>query len=148
MVSDHHGGERAAAPTVLCIDDDPQVSEVINLRLRSYEVNVLRAFHGMHGFWLAMTERPDVIVCDMRMPQGTGEYVVDCLRRNSDTQQIPVIILTGQRDPALECKMRGLGVAEYLTKPVLFDELLEAIGRYITLADRTESKWEETVIRG
>jgi CheY-like chemotaxis protein len=143
-----HGGHRAAAPKVLCIDEDPQVSEVINLRLRLYGVDVLRAFHGMHGFWLAMTERPDVIVCDMRMPQGAGEYVVDCLRRNSDTQSIPIIILTGQRDPLLERKMRSLGVAEFFTKPILFDALLEAIGRYITLADREVSEWGEAVIRG
>jgi FixJ family two-component response regulator len=84
----------------------------------------------------------------MRMPQGAGEYVVDCLRRNSDTQSIPIIILTGQRDPLLERKMRSLGVADFFTKPILFDALLEAIGRYITLADREVSEWGEAVIRG
>ena len=120
----------------LCIDDDPQISETIALRLNQYEVNVLRAFHGMHGFWLAMTNRPDLIITDMKMPQGAGEYVVDCLRHNSDTRDIPVIVLTGQRDPQLESRMRQLGVDEFFTKPVHFEQLREAIVKYIPLKER------------
>ena len=148
MRSDPTGGVRIAVPTVLCIDDDPQISEVISLRLRRYDVNVLRAFHGMHGFWLAMTQRPDVIVSDMQMPQGAGDYVVDCLRNNSDTRHIPIIILTGQRDAALERTMRSLGVTEFFTKPFLFDGLRDAIGRYVTLVDRETNELEETAVRG
>jgi CheY-like chemotaxis protein len=70
------------------------------------------------------------------MPQGDGEYVVDCLRRNSDTRHIPVIVITGQRDPAIENKMRALGVHDYFNKPVQFDQLREAIGRYVRLIER------------
>jgi CheY-like chemotaxis protein len=90
----------------------------------------------MHGFWLAMTNRPDLIITDIKMPQGAGDYVVDCLRSNSDTQDIPVIVLTGQRDPQLEGKMRRMGVEEYFTKPVQFDRLRDAIGRFVRLEER------------
>lgn len=123
-------------PTVLVIDDDPQVCETVGLRLSQYEVNFLHADHGMHGFWLAMTERPEVIVCDIKMPQGGGDYVVDCLRHNSDTRHIPVIVVTGQRDPDMERKMRSLGVNDYFTKPVHFDRLRDAIGKYIRIIER------------
>src|SRR3972149_7314804 len=51
--------QNAAWPTILCIDDDPQIAETIALRLNQYEVNMLSACHGMHGFWLAMTNRPN-----------------------------------------------------------------------------------------
>ena len=148
MGNDPYGAATARWPTVLCIDDDPQISEAISLRLSRYKVNVLRAFHGMHGFWLAMTNRPDLIICDMKMPQGAGDYVVDCLRHSSDTRHIPIMILTGQRDPALENKMRGLGVEEFFTKPVLFDCLRDAIGNCIELTDRDWSELEAAANRG
>jgi len=85
---------------------------------------------------LAMTNRPDLSVTDMRMPQGAGDYVVDCLRNNSDTRDIPVIVLTGQRDPKLESAMRKLGVEEYFTKPVQFDRLRNAMQEFIDLKER------------
>jgi response regulator RpfG family c-di-GMP phosphodiesterase len=114
-------------PTILCIDDDPQIPEAIGLRLNQYEVNLLSAGHGMHGFWLAMTNRPRLVITDVNMPQGAGDYVVDCLRRNSDTREIPIIVLTGQRDPQLESRLH-------------FDRLREAIFKFISLKDRN---WNE-----
>jgi DNA-binding response OmpR family regulator len=120
-------------PTILCIDDDPQIPEAIRLRLRKYEVNVLCAYHGMHGFWLAMTERPDLIITDMRMPQGQGDHIIDCLRHNTDTRSIPVIVLSGQARRDVARRLKGLNVEQVLTKPVRFDELRAAIGRYVPL---------------
>jgi len=121
---------------VLCIDDDPQIVHTIQLRLRDYEVEVLSAFHGMHGFWQAMTQRPDLIITDVRMPQGSGDYLVQCLRRNSDTKSIPVIVLTGHRDAELRREMHRLGAQEFVTKPVPFQDLLQVIGKHITLRER------------
>lgn len=125
-----------SCPTLLCIDDDPQIVETFRLRLRDYEVEVLSAYHGMHGFWQAMKERPDLIVTDLRMPQGRGDYLIRCLRNNSDTRSIPVIVLTGQRDPELVGTMRQLGTQEFFTKPVPFQTLLGAISKYIPLKKR------------
>jgi response regulator RpfG family c-di-GMP phosphodiesterase len=120
-------------PTVLCIDDDPQIPEAIRLRLRRYEVHVLCAYHGMHGFWLAMTERPDLIITDMRMPQGQGDHIIDCLRHNTDTRSIPVIVLSGQARQEVARRLTGLNVEEILTKPVRFDALRAAIARYVPM---------------
>jgi DNA-binding response OmpR family regulator len=132
--------QNADWPTILCIDDDPQIPETIALRLNQYEVNVISACHGMHGFWLAMTNRPELIVTDVNMPQGAGDHVVECLRQNSDTRDIPVIVLTGQRDEQLECRLRHAGANEFFVKPVHFDKLREAIFRYVPLTDRN---WNE-----
>jgi two-component system, OmpR family, response regulator RpaA len=128
--------QNADWPTILCIDDDPQIPESISLRLNQYEVNVISACHGMHGFWLAMTNRPRLVITDVNMPQGAGDHVVDCLRNNSDTREIPIIVLTGQRDPQLEARMRHSGADEYLIKPVHFDKLRAAIFKYVPLHER------------
>jgi CheY-like chemotaxis protein len=123
-------------PTLLCIDDDPQISEAIRLRLRDYKVNVLCGFHGTHGFWQAMTEMPDLVITDLRMPQGRGDYIIECLRNNSETRDIPVVVLTGQRGPDVADKIRRLHVQGLLTKPVSFEQLLATIKQHIPLRPR------------
>ena len=90
----------------------------------------------MHGYWLAVTEKPDVIITDLRMPQGEGEYVVECLKRNSDTSHIPIIVLTGIHEPGLEQRLLELGVEHTFSKPAPFDEVRDLIGRFVELRER------------
>lgn len=123
-------------PTLLCIDDDPHILETFQVRLQEYDVNVFVAGHGMHGFYEALTEKPDLIITDMRMPQGEGDYLVKCLRNNATQCHVPIIMFTGQRDPTLEGRMRRLGIQEFITKPTRFAELKEAIEKYIPLHKR------------
>ena len=118
-------------PTVLFIDDDPQILEAIARRLRRYEIEVLQAFHGMQGYWMAVTEKPDVIVTDLRMPQGDGETVLECLKRNAQTASIPVIVLTGKQESGLKRHMHNVGAAGYLSKPVRFEDLVRELNRHI-----------------
>jgi DNA-binding response OmpR family regulator len=122
-----------ADPVVLCIDDDPEISEAISLRLRNYKVDVLRAFHGMHGLYLAIACQPDLIITDLNMPQGGGMYLIERLRSDSCTCGLPIIVLTGQRNPKLEVTVRQLGAEQILTKPVHFDELAAAINKFVPL---------------
>ncbi len=118
---------------VLCIDDDPEISRTIELRLQPYRVSVLRAYHGMQGFWMAMTEKPDLVITDINMPQGQGDYIVECLKRNAETLDIPVIVLSGARDPELKKRMRSLGVTTYLTKPCESAQLISEMKSYVEL---------------
>jgi DNA-binding response OmpR family regulator len=122
-----------ARPRVLCIDDDPAIAGAIAARLRGYKVDVVSAFFGTQGIWVAVTERPDAIITDLRMPQGEGAYVVECLQGRADTCGIPIIVLTGNRDPALKLAMLALGVKSYLHKPMAFEELVDALGQIVDL---------------
>jgi CheY-like chemotaxis protein len=69
----------------------------------------------------------------MRMPQGRGDYILECLRHSSETRDIPVIVLTGERGPAVAQKIHRLDVQAIFTKPVSFDQLLAAIEVHIPL---------------
>ena len=137
-VADYRTAAKQAV--ILAIDDDPDVSQTIKHRFGQYNVEVLQAFHGMHGFALAVKTNPDVIITDLRMPQGEGDYVIECLRKNSQTRHIPIIVLTGRRNDYLRRRLRNLGVDDYLTKPVEFDHLREAVGRFIELQERVEDE--------
>ena len=125
-------GRKANAKTqrslkVLCIDNDPSVVNALARNLQSRGANALGAYHGMQGYWLACTEQPDVIVTDIMMPRGHGDYVVECLRRNAKTQSIPVIVLSGYCSPKLEDRVRELGVEHVFAKPARFEVLFNAI---------------------
>jgi len=123
-------------PAILCIDDDPDITTTIMLRLSEFLVDVKRAFHGMQGFAMAARDKPDVIITDLRMPMGEGTMVLESLKRNSQTAHIPVIVLTGQRGNDLPGHLYRMGAAKFFRKPVLFDDLLGELSRHIPLEQR------------
>jgi CheY-like chemotaxis protein len=128
-VFDHAAPSRR--PLVLCIDDDPLVFEVIADHLDAYNVELARAFFGTQGIWMAATDSPDVIITDLCMPQGDGATVIECLKRNVRTAAIPIIVLTARNEPGLQRRMRQIGAAACLIKPIHFDDLLRELKRYI-----------------
>ncbi|OHB69274.1 MAG: hypothetical protein A2V70_01660 [Planctomycetes bacterium RBG_13_63_9] len=122
---------------ILMIDDDPEISQAIKRRLSRYRVEVLQAYHGTHGIWLAMTEEPDVVITDLRMPQGQGQHVVERLKSSPETRHIPIIVLTGLFDEELERRLWKLGIDEYFTKPVNFEDLRKAVARFVELEEKS-----------
>lgn len=137
--------DQAHTPLVLCIDDDPDISWAIEMRLKNYDVVVRRAFHGMHGIWEAIRKRPDLILMDLAMPNGDGSYVVRCLRGSRETAGVPIVVLTGMRDPSLPNRMIRLGADAYITKPVAFDELKHQMSRFIDLRPKAKSDGDADV---
>jgi DNA-binding response OmpR family regulator len=123
-------------PKLLVIDDDPALLQAFQLRMSDYYVELLAAYHGMHGIWLATTRSPDLIVTDLRMPQGQGDYVMECLKQRSETASIPVMILTGRRDQDLTARLLRLGAVKVLQKPIAFKSLVAEASRYIPFRRR------------
>jgi CheY-like chemotaxis protein len=109
---------------------------MIALRMRSFDVRVERAFFGTQGLCSAVQDQPDLIIMDLAMPHGDGQYVLEHLKRNRQTRDIPVIVLTGKRDQQLSQQLLRSGAAQYLRKPVLVDELVREIGRFVELRER------------
>jgi DNA-binding response OmpR family regulator len=135
----HHVNLDSSVPKILCIDDDPAMCEFMRIHLSNYRVEFLAARFGTHGYWEALVHRPDLIITDLRMPQGSGDYVVECLNRNLTTREIPVIVLSGRQDPALERYLLALGVARYFVKPTSFSELYDELQRHVPLVRREEA---------
>jgi DNA-binding response OmpR family regulator len=125
-------------PKILCIDDDSAITLALRLRLERYDVDVLTAIDGTDGFWMAINEHPDVIVTDIRMENGGGDYLVECLQGRTDTCDVPIIALTGTRDCELKRWMLTLGVKHYFQKPLRFEEIADAIGLYVCLEPASE----------
>jgi len=130
-------------PRILCIDDDPEISAALKLRLERYGLDVLRAFNGMQGYWTALDMRPDLILLDMMMPEGEGHYILSRLRSHPLTDKVPVLVLTGINTPHIRRKMFGMGVDGFLTKPIDFDSLLHHIQQYVTVREPVETEPEQ-----
>jgi len=120
-------------PTVLCIDDDPEITHSIKLLLSIYDVNVICECCGRLGIWDIYRKKPDLVITDLRMPEGDGQFLLEQLQAFPKTVQIPVIVLSGQRNSQLAGRMRHLGAASFLNKPVSRETLIAEIERFIPL---------------
>ena len=107
----------AAAPTVLIVDDDPNVVALTRLYLERDGYRVLAAADGARGLALARQERPQLVVLDVMLPRLNGLDVCRALRREPDTQYMPVIMLTARVEEEDRLAGLDLGADDYVTKP-------------------------------
>jgi DNA-binding response OmpR family regulator len=101
---------------VLFIEDDPTVAQMYRLKLELDGYRVVMAKDGDEGLRMASELRPDIIFLDIRLPKKDGFAVLEAIRSDAETQDIPVVILSnyGERD-LVERGLR-LGAQEYLIK--------------------------------
>lgn len=126
-------------PLILCVDDDPDITRAIAKTLSNFDVRTICDVYGQQGICDTLRAGPNLIITDLRMPQGGGEDLLTQVKQNPRTRQIPVIVLTGQRDAQLQNRLRNLGADGFLHKPVHYTALLAEIGRFVTLR---ETNWE------
>jgi DNA-binding response OmpR family regulator len=129
----HSDETQVRTPVIMCVDDDPGIQSAIEMRLRCYDVSVRHTYYGMQGIWESIRDSPDLIILDVAMPNGDGRYVLQCLRSNKNTARVPIIVLTGMRDPNLMRELVLAGADQYLHKPISGDQLVHQIGRFVTL---------------
>lgn len=113
--------------TVLLIEDNPEIRENMGEILTLASYRVLLAADGMAGVALALAETPDLIVCDIMMPELDGYGVIHLLHKNPETETIPFIFLTAKAERAEMRKGMELGADDYITKPFSSTELLNAV---------------------
>lgn len=114
-------------PKILIIEDEPQIRDIIQEILECEGYRTLEADNGLTGLQLAQQSPPDLIVCDVMMPELDGFDVLKGLRANPGIGSIPMIFLTAKTDRASVRKGMNLGADDYITKPFTHLELLSAI---------------------
>jgi DNA-binding NarL/FixJ family response regulator len=112
---------------ILVIEDEPEMRRNLTTILRLEKFQPLDAENGRIGVEMAKKEKPDLILCDVMMPEMDGYGVIAALRADADTVAIPFIFLTAKGEkPDIRAGM-NLGADDYLTKPVAKPDLLAAI---------------------
>lgn len=112
---------------ILVIDDEEGLRTVLVRLLDSRGFKALEARDGEEGINLARSERPDLVLCDLEMPNVNGYQVLATLQADPDLGATPVMFLTGFREPEQVRYGMNLGVDDYLTKPIEPDTLIQAI---------------------
>ncbi|GAB1544141.1 hypothetical protein NUACC21_68170 [Scytonema sp. NUACC21] len=123
---------------ILVIEDEPQVRENIQLvlELSDCDYKTIVAENGSVGLQLAKSELPNLIICDIMMPELDGYGVLKSLQQNLATESIPIIFLTAKADRGDLRQAMELGVDDYITKPFTPEELLKAVEVRLTRAEK------------
>ena len=112
---------------ILIVDDEPDIREILRMRLSTAGYNILEAENGAEGVRVAHQEKPDLIIMDVMMPVMDGIKATKKIRSNLETAAIPIVMLTAKT--AKEDELEGLdaGADDYLGKPFDDEKLLARI---------------------
>jgi len=114
---------------ILIVDDERDIVKALMIRLQTSGYEVVYAFDGAQGVFMAHKERPDLVILDIRMPAGDGFSVAQRLGESVPTFKIPIIFLTGSPEKDSEQRAQELGARFYIKKPYDPEELLDAVKR-------------------
>ena len=134
--------------TVLVIDDNPTIVELIKYAVNLQgDYNVIVAYDGVQGLERIYADHPDCVIVDVKMPRMDGYQLARCIRGDSRTAHIPLIILSAMTRE--EDQMTGIlsGADEYLTKPFKPSALNATIERVIRITPDERQRRTEQLVR-
>jgi len=117
---------------IICIEDEPEMIELVKLILGRKGFEVQGAVGGRSGLELIEERKPDLILLDLMMPDMDGWEVYQQIKAREDLRSIPVIVVTAKAQSI--DKVLGLHIAkvdDYITKPFGPQELLESVNRVL-----------------
>ena len=119
--------KKTSQARILVVDDESDIVSTIEYRLKFCKFDVITASNGKEGLEKAANEKPDLILLDINMPVMDGHETLERLKNHPDLRDIPVIMLTAYSDKRDIAKAAEFGIADYVTKPFDFTDLMEKI---------------------
>lgn len=132
--------------TLLVIEDDPDIVELLRYNLEREGFRVLIATDGEHGLADAARHQPDLLLLDLMLPGLDGLEVCRRLRAQEGTRGIPVLVLTAKSEEADVVIGLEMGADDYLTKPFSPRELIARVRALLRRAQRTDDESAKTRI--
>jgi DNA-binding response OmpR family regulator len=120
-------GGKVSQADILVVDDDPDMRQSLQVRLKASGYDVHCAEDGIGAISEARKHTPDLIVLDLGIPAGDGFVVLDILKTNLNLSSIPVIVLSGRDRIANQERVLNAGARAFLQKPVQSNEFLAVI---------------------
>jgi len=120
-----------AKKKLLIVDDDKDLMQGLNIRLRANGYETVFAGDGYSAVKIAKEEKPDLILLDLGLPAGDGFIVMERLKNLSSLSFIPIIVLSARDPEGNREKAIQAGANAYFQKPADNEELLETIERFI-----------------
>ncbi len=130
---------------IVVIDDDSLARDRVTATLRCHGYEAASASNGTAGVELVQEYEPDLVLCDINMPVMDGYAVLDSLRENVRTADIPFLFMTGLTEHDDVRRGMQLGADDYLTKPFSNDELTAAVKTQLVKRHALADKYETTI---
>jgi DNA-binding response OmpR family regulator len=118
--------------TVLVIDDDPVILELLRVNFEIEGFDVICATDGEEGFRRAQADHPDVVISDIMMPRRDGLQLLNDLKSDPETQGLPVILLSAKAQRNEVQQGLDMGADDYITKPFDPLELIDRLNAVMT----------------
>jgi twitching motility two-component system response regulator PilG len=122
-------------PRIVCIDDGATVRKAVEYILSQHGYEATAISNPLKALGLVFQLKPDLILCDIAMPELDGYEICAMLRRSTRFRQTPIVMLTGKDGFIDRVRARMVGATDYLTKPFGENELLTLVERYVGLGD-------------
>lgn len=119
---------------ILVVDDDPPILTLMKNILREYDLEAILADSGPSAIELARTERPDLILLDLKMPGMSGGETVRAIRSEPEMSQVPILILSGE--PLARREIEAVGADGAVQKPFELSELISQIQSRLPISSR------------
>jgi two-component system, OmpR family, alkaline phosphatase synthesis response regulator PhoP len=117
-------------PGILIVDDDPVIRNLLKQILEEFQesgVRLLTAENGEAAMESIKREKPDIVFLDVMMPKMNGFEVCDMVKRDPETKDICIIMLTAKGQEIDKQKAKELGSDYYITKPFNIDEIIRKV---------------------
>ena len=109
---------------ILIVDDVDVVLKLEEILLKRTGSQVIKAKDGREALQLVQTEKPDIVLIDLLMPEMNGDVVTRFIKQSEDTRDATVIVVTSKSDETTRQRCEGAGCDYFLTKPIRHDQLL------------------------
>jgi len=122
--------------TVLVIDDDPVILELLRVNFEIEGFDVICATDGEEGLARAQADRPDIVISDIMMPKRDGLQLLNDLKGDPQTEDLPVILLSAKAQKSEVQHGLDMGADDYITKPFDPLELIDRLNAVMTKTGR------------
>jgi CheY-like chemotaxis protein len=123
------GSGKSTLQTILIVDDERALAEVLSAILRDEGYSTLVAGNGREAETLLKTESVDLVLVDFMMPIMDAPELIGWMREQAALQSVPVIIMTSLPETTVRARARGF--AAYLQKPFMIDDIADAVARHL-----------------
>jgi two-component system chemotaxis response regulator CheY len=115
---------------ILIVEDNARLAETLAVCLNQAGYETSKAGSSAQGINKALTERPDLILTDLNLPDMNAIKAITVLKNNSVASGIPIVVLTAQNGCQWKARALKAGAAEYLLKPISPNNLLQVVRRF------------------
>lgn len=116
---------------ILLVEDTAELREDLALELRDAGYEVIEAAEGNLALAYFAAEAPDLVLCDIQLPDIDGLSVLACMRETHGVSPVPAIVVSAFSDSELRNQARNLGATGFMVKPIDYEELIASISRVL-----------------